>query len=679
MVCFIDEINLRSLWFLLRERKGISCAWYFDPPGSIAGVLLRIFLFVGILGFPVRKNNRHLDYSELSGVPVHGEVWGNFEEHCLKEIDRIWEMKILRRCSRVITRRDDLMKVFLYAEMLRETGRRFLLLCVCEQWVACEKLDAANVCVATAFDQTGCLTPLAERFGLRHVMYSDGGLRETAAGSLAHVSLQVLLLTLRGLWFRTLEICGRSGDGIEPEDKPTLVHNFTGSVVTADISRKMEFPWMVAESVPYAQVVAVGCKRECMDESVGYFVEQGTRFFERGEHLKQTGLQGQALVSAAQRSLSLFWIILKEAFSGHHMGRFLMQRLLLASASEPCWRTFYGRLNAKVITSFFFHDLTQVMAIDALGGYAVAYQDSISNYERQPVSHAPVHVLCTFSSMLTKSYAVIDRGLVYLSCGCCHPIRRAVHAARSESEGLRRRMAEHGAEFIICFFDENFNGMWMQPDPMKTVEFYAELFRLVLDNPKVGLICKPKVMNLILQRLESIRPLLDRAMGTGRVHIFLDDTGCRSQYAATAAASADLCIGNLFGGTAVLEGVLIGKPGILVNWEKRNPPVPGVDLEGKVTFESTSALIQALRDEIAHPGSMEGFGDWSPWMSSLADYDDDLGPERIGTVLGWLLEFSEQGLNRNDALSRLAERFSQAWGADKVVVDRRENNQEMNL
>lgn len=666
--CFLDVLTLRSILFLLRKRRELSSVCFFECSSRLAAATLRLFSSLKLIRFPVVKNHLYFGDMLATGRRKLSAINKEIDEYCANVIERYCEISHVVTCGQKITDREDLVKRYLLSELMREMAFRLRQVYMYEWHAERQSMQSSDVVIATRFDQTGCLSEFIRRFGFQHVTHSSFSLKITKVGRLAQIALQIFLLLCRVISSYLFEK-KRSNEKKSSDSKhPVIAHHYSGSLITTKITKKMEMPWMLSDAVSYDQLIVVGYKYECSDESIRCFIENGAQFFECGTHLRRLGLQNKAHMAATKKAFILFTVMLRAEIFGQKIGLFLMQRLLLATIHETYWRVFYDHLNVKVITSFYFNDVTQVMAIDALNGFSVTYQDSIANHIRQPLAYPKSHVVCAVSNSIIKSYAASELGHVYLSCGYSYPIQRAVSDAGSESAELRRILEEHGANFVVCFFDENIRDNWFNANPRETISLYKELFQLVLDNPKIGLVCKPKVMHLLLQRLEPIRSVLDQAIATGRVHIFLSNNKCRCQYPATAAASADLCIGRVGGWTALLEGALIGKPGIAVNAMHKESPVPDVNLDGRVTFASVEELITALRRELDSPGSIEGFGDWSPWLPKLISYDDDDGPERIGDVLGWLLELAVADVSQEQALDEVARRFADSWGQDKVTL-----------
>jgi hypothetical protein len=136
---------------------------------------------------------------------------------------------------------------------------------------------------------------------------------------------------------------------------------------------------------------------------------------------------------------------------------------------------------------------------------------------------------------------------------------------------------------------------------------------------------------------------------------------------AEAALAADLVIhGHLGAATAGIEAALAGVPTLLFDGE--GWPTSPLYLNGKdkIVFTDWQTLWGACEAHWAHPGSLNGFGDWSRILETIDPFRDGRAAERMGTYFKWLLEGYVAGLSRAIILADAAERYSKIWGADKV-------------
>ena len=236
---------------------------------------------------------------------------------------------------------------------------------------------------------------------------------------------------------------------------------------------------------------------------------------------------------------------------------------------------------------------------------------------------------------------------------------------------LRKKLQQNGAKKIVFVIDENSSddSRWHTGHELQR-ENYSYILEKVLEVPWLGVVFKPKVSITLRQRLGPVVDLLEKALATGRCHIY-EDSGRHTTSAPPilAGLSADICIhGHLCAGTAGLECVLEGLPTLLIDREGA-PYSKLYDLpEGKVIFKDWPSTIDALMEHFNTPGGITGFGDWSSVINDLDPFRDGMAAYRMGTYLQWLIEGFENNLDREVIMANAAEKYKKQWGEDKVIA-----------
>ena len=236
---------------------------------------------------------------------------------------------------------------------------------------------------------------------------------------------------------------------------------------------------------------------------------------------------------------------------------------------------------------------------------------------------------------------------------------------------LRKKLQQNGAKKIVFVIDENSSddSRWHTGHELQR-ENYSYILEKVLEVPWLGVVFKPKVSITLRQRLGPVVDLLEKALATGRCHIY-EDSGRLTTSAppVLAGLSADICIhGHLCAGTAGLECVLEGLPTLLIDREGA-PYSKLYDLpEGQVIFKDWPSTIDALMEHFNTPEGIAGFGDWSSVINDLDPFRDGMAAYRMGTYLQWLIEGFENNLDREVIMANAAERYKKQWGEDKVIT-----------
>ena len=235
---------------------------------------------------------------------------------------------------------------------------------------------------------------------------------------------------------------------------------------------------------------------------------------------------------------------------------------------------------------------------------------------------------------------------------------------------VRAKLKANGAKKIVFVIDENSTDdlRWHTGHELQR-ENYRFILEKVLEIPWLGVIFKPKRAINLRQRLDHVEKLLDKAIATGRCHIF-EESGRHTTSAPPilAGLASDVCIhGHLNAGTAAIECALEGIPTLLIDREGA-PYSKLYDLpKGKVVFQDWPSAIDALMDYFNTPNGIDGFGDWSSVIDELDPFRDGLAAYRMGTYLKWLVDGFDNGLDREVIMSNAASKYKELWGEDKVI------------
>ena len=179
---------------------------------------------------------------------------------------------------------------------------------------------------------------------------------------------------------------------------------------------------------------------------------------------------------------------------------------------------------------------------------------------------------------------------------------------------------------------------------------------------------KPKTPCNLRDRLGPVVELLDVAEATGRCQVLWDGIMQSPHPPALAALAADVFVHeHLFAATAALESALAGTPTVVMDWDGWTSSSLYQLGVGRVVFTDWDSMWDALCSHWSIDGGVPGFGDWTPMLEQLDPFRDGRAAERMGNYLMWLLEGIRAGTGRELAMADAADRYSQAWGHDKVA------------
>jgi hypothetical protein len=252
-----------------------------------------------------------------------------------------------------------------------------------------------------------------------------------------------------------------------------------------------------------------------------------------------------------------------------------------------------------------------------------------------------------------------------LLSGC---IVRGAHPdsdALVDQQAQRKTLTDHGASRVIALFDRT----------LAAEEFYEFFLRKVIEDPRWGLLIKPKNLQLPWdkQPLPELKKLYEQASSTGRV-ILLD----RLLSPADAAAVADFAVGIDISSATVVAG-LGGNRAIHLDYidHQNSPFSEWADIsnagQGSLVFNDPELLWASLNRYFDEPDSSNRLGLSSlglmedPLLSSIDPFRDGQSGKRVGQYIEWYLEALDQGLERDAALAQANLRFATEWGEKSVI------------
>lgn len=333
------------------------------------------------------------------------------------------------------------------------------------------------------------------------------------------------------------------------------------------------------------------------------------------------------------------------------------------------WRAFFEAFQVRVhvdLADWVKERLASDQALEDLGGISVAYQRSEESFASMfRASAVDVHFAFSHTSAQTErqSRSSIPQ---FIASGYIHD--HAFSRVRERAAQLRTRLQDHGARFILCFFDENSHeDERLGPSHAFRSENCRYLLGKLLADPSLGLVFKPKKPTTVRQRLGEVGALFDAALATGRCVLVEEGIVATPMLPCEAARAADVAIGLLYGSTAAMESALAGTPTLLLDREHLRVHSFYALGEGRVVFKNWDQLWNALMRYRTDPASVPGFGDWSALLARLDPFRDGRAAERIGTYIGWLGEALKQGSSRDAAMESARQRYLAAWGVGTVI------------
>ncbi len=349
---------------------------------------------------------------------------------------------------------------------------------------------------------------------------------------------------------------------------------------------------------------------------------------------------------------------------------FFKKQIADYAATKNYWADVCAKNGIKLYLGWYNCDLGHIAQADALssiGGAAAIYQRS---YEQLPCAETrvAVDILFGFSSRGAEIEKASKSEIPYfVVTGYLGDFRFPL--LKDKAAQVRAELKKNGAEKIIAFLDENTfsDSRWFTGDEFTRAN-YQFLFEKLLENPWLGLVCKPKTPQTLRRRLGPVARLMAKALATKRCFIFADGVIQGAYPPAAAALASDLAVHEvLSAGTAGIESALAGVRTLLMDkegWAKSPLYKLG---KGKVVFDDWDTMWKACQEHFQSRGGIPGFGDWNEMIEEFDPFRDGRATERMGTYLRFLLDRFDAKVAPEVALADAAQEYTHVWGKEKVI------------
>jgi hypothetical protein len=209
-----------------------------------------------------------------------------------------------------------------------------------------------------------------------------------------------------------------------------------------------------------------------------------------------------------------------------------------------------------------------------------------------------------------------------------------------------------------------------------TPKFYQFFAKWLLEDPKLGLLIKPKwgknLTDLTNHQAytstdNSFGDILHRAQDTQRMKIISDYIS-----PADAALAGDFSVGLGAISSSVLAALEGGKI-FFMDFEQldRGPQSPYSILHSlgpnRCIFNEQETLKKEILKYVANPKSNPYLGDASPVLNRLDGFCDSDASRRIAEFVEWYIEGLSLGLSKDESTFSATKKYAEKWGKDKVV------------
>ncbi len=311
---------------------------------------------------------------------------------------------------------------------------------------------------------------------------------------------------------------------------------------------------------------------------------------------------------------------------------FFVERMGWFIRTYTLWEDFFKKTGIKINLYGDYMNPAHIainQALRAQGGINVVYQWSHLHFHSAALA-LDTDVFYAFSNAY-RPYMEKNRSIIkeYVAAG--YPWDMGSWEMKISARHLRDDLTIKGATFIVCYLDENSSDdKYSIIAHQRARSIYAFLLTRVLEDITLGLILKPGYIHDFNERIaDHLKELFASAAATGRLKIIGDGHFKTDTLPAEASSAADVTIGLLLSGTAVLEAVLTGAKAVFLDLEGLGYKDIYQWGRGSVVFESCALLWEALCCYRDDPKGFSEFGDLSQWVEDQKSYADSCGADRI--------------------------------------------------
>jgi hypothetical protein len=447
--------------------------------------------------------------------------------------------------------------------------------------------------------------------------------------------------------------------------KSIVAINYWYRNLSFDPAKRSEFFWVDHSGIPYSSILLYNYVSETPippDIQKG-LQERGIKILGKCPGVPYPKFSSLFPATFSRICIKILKIWLTSLVKNQWISPYYVMHLTRLAFHFSFWYDFYTLNRVRINIGTQNTTMGQALAMDAMGIMSCSFQYSASNIchpHYYLTSGEDVYFMFspTFEKIWRNAGSPVEN---YVNIGFIYDNAFKEIRNSTRIDEIKSGLRNQGANFIICFFDENSAERWEYFCPHKELaQDYEFLLQWLIEEPSIGLVFKPKKMLDLFQRIGDTSNLIKQAQKTGRCKI-LDDNFGNNMSPAEAALIADICIGKLGGVTAALEAQLIGSPSILIDVDQFNThPFYSWDTKD-VVFNNWRSLRLAVEKYRTNPAAYPELGHWGNELKSLDPYQDGKANLRMGSYIGNVYDAINAGKSKKFALQFANEKFQSQW------------------
>lgn len=207
--------------------------------------------------------------------------------------------------------------------------------------------------------------------------------------------------------------------------------------------------------------------------------------------------------------------------------------------------------------------------------------------------------------------------------------KQAVFDVKEIGSVMKQKFNALGVKLIVGYFDESIEehkfGLVSRDHHLEDIRLLA---RKVLEHPELAVVLKPQFSRNSVSIIYKDDPTINLALGTGRLLEVSEGNIRNNVMPIQIGVVADICVGNNFGGTALMEAAIAGSRGIFLNDYNVKGERP-FDLPKSLTVKNLDEFFKKItldNNELKLPA---GFGNLQKILNFIDPFDDHNSYQRI--------------------------------------------------
>lgn len=691
MILFVDKISFLSLLRILGCGRSFQSIIHFEPTTTPSRWGLSILYKLRLIRTEIQQIQNNISELRNNEGESYIEIFNEIKAICTK----IREEHIINNSLiNIMASEWDKKKIILHFEQVIEKEIKLECLRIgLIEWILRSYFNLTNnnaVLMVERKQWFPYLKTYAETQGIRMVQYGSTfsqmiGKSITRSYDLFKRSIPILkqlgqkVLRFDGKYYQ-YDLCQNKSVSEHKNKSSRIAIQCQSHSLSFDPYVRSPIFWINRSRIPYSEILLYGYDgNKPLDvETLHAINSSGIKILGHGPAVPEWTPRLSILTTLLRVYTTIVWNTFTLLLIKRWISIYYVAGLLYLATHYSYWFHFFKSNRVLIrVSTIWSTSVGEVLALDALNGVTAAYQYSIADVgEPIPTTldTGGDNVQFIFSRAIEKGIwrnmerpvdKIVYTGYIYDNV--LKNMNNSKYVAK-----IRKQLHDNGAQFILCYFDENSVDKWDIPaQHNEAAADYEYLLKWLLSDPTIGMIFKPKKPGTLFKRIACVSTsILDQAEKTGRCKFLVGDSNfiVSNIFPAQAALMSDLCIGKLGGCTAALEARLAGVPTIIIDREGMYTHPICKWGQGSVVFDDWETLRSAVKQYRSAPKSQPRFGDWSPGLNDFDQFQDGQASVRMTSYVHWVYEALKQGESKKTALKIAAEKHEQRWGNEHIAL-----------